>query len=63
MLAKKPGATGADMRTGFLCSVELKRTDFRMTNLLEGDKVGDAVAVTVSFEGAMQNAANVQPRK
>jgi polyisoprenoid-binding protein YceI len=63
MLAKKPGATGTDMRTGFLCSVELKRTDFRMSNLLEDDKVGDAVAVTVSFEGAQQNQANTQPRK
>src|SRR5262249_25363123 len=63
MLAKKPGATGTDMRTGFLCSVELKRTDFRMSNLLEDLKVGDAVAVTVSFEGALQNPAGGQPRK
>jgi hypothetical protein len=62
MLAKKPGATGTDMRTGFLCSVELKRTDFRMSNLLEDLKVGDAVAVTVSFEGALQPAGG-QPRK
>jgi polyisoprenoid-binding protein YceI len=57
MLAKKPGATGTDMRTGFLCSVELNRTDFGMSNLTEQDKVGKAVAVTVSFEGALQNPA------
>ena len=54
MLAKKPGATGTDMRTGFLCSVELKRSDFKMTNLLEDAKVGDAIAITVSFEGVQQ---------
>jgi polyisoprenoid-binding protein YceI len=54
MLAKKPGATGNDMRTGFLCSKELKRSEFKMTNLLDDGKVGDAVAVTISFEGAQQ---------
>jgi polyisoprenoid-binding protein YceI len=54
MLAEKPGATG-DHRTGFLCQVELKRSDFKMTSLLENNLVGDAVAVTVSFEGAQQD--------
>jgi|tagenome__1003787_1003787.scaffolds.fasta_scaffold20231543_1 polyisoprenoid-binding protein YceI len=61
MLAEKPGATG-DHRTGFLCQVELKRSDFKMTSLLEPNLVGDAVAITVSFEGAQQDQAGAAPR-
>jgi polyisoprenoid-binding protein YceI len=41
-----------DQRTGFLCQTELKRSEFGMTNLL--DLVGDAVGVTISFEGVLQ---------
>jgi polyisoprenoid-binding protein YceI len=44
-----------DQRTGFLCQVELKRSDFGMRNLL--DMVGDAVGVTISFEGSLREAA------
>lgn len=44
-----------DHRTGFLCQIELKRTDFGMNNLLENNLVGDAVGITVSFEGARQD--------
>jgi polyisoprenoid-binding protein YceI len=43
-----------DQRTGFLCQIELKRTDFGMNNLLENNLVGDAVGITVSFEGSQQ---------
>lgn len=62
MLAKGKGAYG-DPRTGFLCQLELKRSDYGMTNLLENNVVGDAVSITVSFEGAIpdQNSAP-QPR-
>jgi polyisoprenoid-binding protein YceI len=54
MLGEGPGASGKDRRTGFLCQLELKRSDFRMTNLLEKNLVGDAVGITVSFEGILQ---------
>jgi polyisoprenoid-binding protein YceI len=43
-----------DQRTGFLCQAALKRSDFGMTNRL--DVVGDAVGVTISFEGKLQTA-------
>jgi polyisoprenoid-binding protein YceI len=41
-----------DERSGFLCQVELKRSEFGMTNLL--NMVGDAIGITVSFEGVLQ---------
>jgi hypothetical protein len=51
-----------DLRTGFLCQAELKRSEFGMTNLL--DIVGDAVGVTISFEGVLQQApANTTSRQ
>lgn len=53
MLGSGPGPY-KDQRTGFLCQIELKRTDFGMTNLLDGNVVGDAVGITVSFEGSLQ---------
>jgi polyisoprenoid-binding protein YceI len=53
MLGEGPGPY-KDQRTGFLCQIELKRTDFGMSNLLENNLVGDAVGITVSFEGIMQ---------
>jgi len=54
MLGEGAGANGKDHRTGFHCQVELKRSDFKMTNLLENNLVGDAVGITVSFEGIQQ---------
>ncbi|HVT29678.1 MAG TPA: YceI family protein [Lacipirellulaceae bacterium] len=62
MLGAGPGASGKDRRTGFLCYVELKRSDFGMKNLLKNDLVGDAVGITVSFEGALQPAAGAAPQ-
>ena len=56
MLGGGPGPYG-DQRTGFLCQIELKRSDFGMTNLLEKKLVGDAVGITVSFEGSLQQGA------
>lgn len=41
-----------DQRTGFLCQATLKRQEFGMTSYL--DLVGDAVGVTISFEGVLQ---------
>jgi polyisoprenoid-binding protein YceI len=54
MLGDGKGPFG-DERTGFLCQVELKRSDYGMRNLLE--MVGDAVGVTISFEGIMREAS------
>jgi polyisoprenoid-binding protein YceI len=54
MLGEGKGPFG-DQRTGFLCQVELKRSDYGMRNLL--DMVGDAVGITISFEGTMREAA------
>ena len=54
MLGGGTGANGKDYRTGFLTQLEIKRSDFKMTNLLEKNLVGDAVGITVSFEGIQQ---------
>ena len=54
MLGSGPGAAGTDHRTGFLCQIELKRSDFGMTSLMQNNLVGDAVGITVSFEGVLQ---------
>jgi polyisoprenoid-binding protein YceI len=62
MLGEGPGANGKDHRTGFHCQVELKRSDFKMTNLLENNLVGDAVGITVSFEGIQQAQPTTPPR-
>ncbi len=61
MLGEGEGAY-KDHRTGFLCQTELKRSDFGMTSLLPNNVVGDAVGVTVSFEGALQQPQNTPPR-
>ncbi len=64
MLGEGPGASGKDHRTGFHCQVELKRSDYKMTNLLEKGLVGDAVGITVSFEGIRQaQPANAPPTR
>lgn len=62
MLGKGPGPYG-DQRTGFLCQLELKRSDYDMTNLLEKNLVGDAVSITISLEGTLQEPAGApRPR-
>jgi polyisoprenoid-binding protein YceI len=50
-----------DQRNGFLSTITLKRSDFGMTNRL--DMVGDAVAVTISFEGVRQDGAGAPPAR
>jgi polyisoprenoid-binding protein YceI len=62
LLAEGKGPYG-DPRSGFLCQLELKRSDFEMNNLLENNLVGDAVSVTVSFEGVKQEAGGAAPRQ
>ena len=52
MLGEGKGPFG-DQRTGFLCQVEIKRNDYGMRNLL--DMVGDAVGITISFEGVLSD--------
>jgi polyisoprenoid-binding protein YceI len=62
MLGEGPGASGKDHRTGFLCFVELKRSAFGMDYLLKKNLVGDAVGITVSFEGALQSEPAAAPQ-
>jgi polyisoprenoid-binding protein YceI len=54
MLGEGKGPFG-DQRTGFLCQVEIKRSEYGMRNLL--DMVGDAVGITISFEGTLRDGA------
>lgn len=54
MLGEGPGASKKDSRTGFLCQIEIKRSDFGMNQWLKDNLVGDAVGITVSFEGVLQ---------
>ena len=62
MFGEGAGANGKDHRTGFHCQYELKRSDFKMTYLLEEKLVGDAVGITVSFEGVQQaTPSNIAP--
>ena len=58
MLGEGKGPYG-DQRSGFLCQIELKRSDYGMTNLL--DLVGDAVGITLSFEGTLRETAAATP--
>jgi polyisoprenoid-binding protein YceI len=62
LLAEGKGPYG-DARNGFLCQTELKRSDYDMTNLLEDNLVGDAVSITISFEGVKQEPAGATPRQ
>jgi polyisoprenoid-binding protein YceI len=55
MLGEGPGPGGRGYSAGFYTTIELKRSDFDMKNLL--DMVGDAIGITVSFEAARQDAA------
>ncbi len=42
-------------RSGFSCQATIKRSDFGMTNMIPS--IGDDVAIMVSFEGILQEAA------
>jgi polyisoprenoid-binding protein YceI len=61
LLGAGAGASGKDYRTGFFCQVDVKRSDFGMTELLKNNLVGDAVGVNVSFEGVLQQGPVPQP--
>jgi polyisoprenoid-binding protein YceI len=52
LLGEGAGPQGNDHRTGFLCDVRLKRSDFGMTKYVPN--IGDEVAITISFEGVRQ---------
>jgi polyisoprenoid-binding protein YceI len=62
LLGKGAGPYG-DQRSGFLAQLELKRSDYDMTQFLERNMVGDAVSITISLEGVMQGAAGAPPRQ
>lgn len=51
-----------DYRSGFLANFTIKRSDYGMTFALDNNMVGDAVSVTMSFEGIRREAAAAQAR-
>ena len=55
LLGEGPGPDGKP-HAGFLSQTELKRSDFGMSKFLENNMVGDAIGITVSFEGIKQEA-------
>lgn len=50
-LGEGEGAGKKDRRTGFLCQFDLNRKDYGMTSV---PLVGNAVGITISFEGVLQ---------
>jgi polyisoprenoid-binding protein YceI len=52
MLGEGAAPGGGEYHAGFVSQFELKRSEFGMTNLL--NMVGDAIGITVSFEGIKQ---------
>jgi polyisoprenoid-binding protein YceI len=62
MLGEGLGAR-KDPRTGFLCQIEIKRSDFGMNQWLKDNLVGDAIGITVSFEGVLQQSPGTAPRQ
>ncbi len=61
LLGEGPGADGKP-HAGFVTQFELKRSDFGMSKFLENNMVGDAIGITVSFEGVQQAAGAAPPR-
>lgn len=61
LLGEGPGPDGK-AHAGFLTQTELKRSDFGMTKFVENKMVGDAIGITVSFEGIKQEPGAVQSR-
>jgi len=61
LLGEGPGPDGKP-HAGFLSQTELKRSDFGMSKFLENNMVGDAIGITVSFEGIKQDAGAAPPR-
>ena len=53
-MGEGPGPFGK-YRSGFSCQTTIKRSDYGMTNMLP--KIGDEVAITISFEGTREGAA------
>jgi polyisoprenoid-binding protein YceI len=51
-----------DQRTGFLCQLSLKRSDFDMDYLVKENLVGDAVSITISFEGFIEGTGQTPAR-
>jgi polyisoprenoid-binding protein YceI len=62
LLGEGPGPDGKP-HAGFLTQTELKRSEFGITKYLENNIVGDAIGITVSFEGIKQDAAAAPPTR
>lgn len=58
MLGEGPGPGGNGYHAGFVSQFTIKRSEFGMTNLL--NMVGDAISITVSFEGVRVDGAAPQ---
>lgn len=54
MLGEAQPPNGGSPHAGFLTQTELKRSEFGMSKFVEGNMVGDAIGITVSFEGVKQ---------
>jgi polyisoprenoid-binding protein YceI len=53
LLGEGPGPD-QKQHAGFLMQTELQRSDFGMTKFIDNNMVGDAIGITVSFEGIKQ---------
>lgn len=60
LLGEGPSLDGK-VHAGFLTQTELKRSEFGMTKFVAEKVVGDAIGITVSFEGVKQDAGAAPP--
>lgn len=60
LLGEGPSLDGK-VHAGFLTQTELKRSEFGMTKFVAEKVVGDAIGITVSFEGIKQDAGAAPP--
>lgn len=60
ILGEGPGLDNKQ-HAGFLTQTELKRSEFGMTKFIDNNMVGDAIGITVSFEGIKQDVAGGPP--
>lgn len=56
LLGEGPAPDGKQ-HAGFLTQTELKRSEFGMSKFVDNNMVGDAIGITVSFEGVKQDGA------
>jgi polyisoprenoid-binding protein YceI len=62
LLGEGPSLDGKP-HAGFLTQTELKRSEFGITKFVENNTVGDAIGITVSFEGIKQDTGAAPPAR